>query len=261
MSLWEAIALASAAAAAGGINAVAGGGTLVTFPTLLAFGTPSIVANATSTLALVIGTSGSVFGFRRHLPAVKKLLWCFLPPSIVGGWIGSWWLTRTTEHTFSRLVPFLILFATILFLSQGALRKWQLIGFGHEGSQQGWRVGAAIFFQFLIAIYGGYFGAGIGILMLATLGFLGLSHIHEMNTVKTIIGSVINLVAAIWFIFAGLIDWPKAGVMTLGALLGYYLGAHFSQQISQRAVRILIALIGMTISLATFYDQFIKPSQ
>ena len=260
VSVIEALGLALAAAAAGGINAVAGGGTLVTFPTLMAFGTPAIVANTTSTMALVLGTSGSVFSYRKHLPPVKRMLWLFTPPSIVGGFIGSWWLTRTSDKTFAQLVPFLILFATILFLFQGALRHLQLIRMNEPGATpRGWRLGAALIFQLLIAIYGGYFGAGIGILMLASLGFLGLSNIHEMNTVKTAIGSLINIVAAIYFMGAGLIDWPKAGVMTVGAVIGYFLGAHFSQQISQSAVRILITIIGFMISAWTFYEQFVAP--
>jgi uncharacterized membrane protein YfcA len=258
MSVTEALGLAGAAAAAGGINAVAGGGTLVTFPALIAVGTPKIIANATSTMALVIGTSGSVFGFRKHLAAVKRMLWLFTPPSIIGGCIGAWLLTATSERTFSRLVPFLILFATIIFLFQGALKHLQLIDLGSDahGAGRG-RLVLALVFQLLVAIYGGYFGAGIGILMLATLGFLGLRNIHEMNTVKTTIGSLINVIASIWFIYKGLIDWPKTGVMTVGAVTGYFLGAHYSQRISQRAVRVVIAIVGFVISAWTFYEQFI----
>src|SRR5512140_1832833 len=123
MSGLEIAGLVLAAAAGGAINAVAGGGTLVTFPTLLFYGTPSTVANATSTLALVIGTSGSIYGYRRHLEPVKKWLWRFVPVSILGGFVGSLLLTRTGDKTFSKLVPFLILFATILFLAQGLFRK------------------------------------------------------------------------------------------------------------------------------------------
>src|SRR6266705_5271701 len=126
MPLLEALALLLASATAGAINAVAGGGTLVTFPTLLFFGTPAIVANATSTLALVIGTSGSIYGYRQHLRAVKPWLWRFVPISILGGLIGAVLLTFTSNKTFSKLVPFLILFATILFLAQGILgRFWR----------------------------------------------------------------------------------------------------------------------------------------
>lgn len=243
--------------AAGVINAIAGGGTLITFPTLLLFGTPPLVANATSTLALVLGTGGSVFGYRHHLTSVKIWLWRFVPVSIVGGLLGSILLTQTSNKLFSKLVPFLILFATILFLVQGMVRKFfrvQAEGPSHFPR----RVWLAIVFQFAVAVYGGYFGAGIGILMLASLGFMGLSDIHEMNTLKTVLGSLINLVAAIWFISAGLIHWPKAAVMTLGALFGYYLGSHYSQRIPQKSVRHLITVIGLTLSGIIFYKEFLR---
>jgi len=258
MTLNEVVGLVCAAAAGGAINAVAGGGTLVTFPALLLFNTPPIVANATSTLALVVGTSGGIYGFRQHLPAVKPRLWRFTPVSLLGGLLGSVLLTFTSNKTFAKLVPFLILFATVLFLAQGAIRR--LAKPQEERTQpcNQRAVLGAIFFQFLVAIYGGYFGAGIGILMLASLGFIGLGDIHEMNTLKTILGSLINLVAALWFIRAGLIHWPKAGVMTLGALAGYFLGSHFSQQIPQKRVRQIITLIGFALSAVTFYQQFLK---
>jgi uncharacterized membrane protein YfcA len=258
MSWTEIFGLMLAAAAGGAINAVAGGGTLVTFPTLLLFGTPARVANATSTLALVIGTSGSLYGYRRHLEAVKPWLWRFVPISLIGGLIGSAILTRTEEQLFSKLVPFLILFATVLFLVQGLLRRFTHLDDEPAHRVRHHAVWGAILFQFIVAVYGGYFGAGIGILMLASLGFIGLNDIHEMNTLKTILGSLINLVAAVWFIFAGLINWPKAGVMTLGALVGYFLGAHYSQRIPQKSVRQIITFIGFILSAATFYQQFLR---
>ena len=184
----EAICLATAAAAAGAVNAVAGGGTLITFPTLLLFGTSAIVANATSTLALVIGTASSMYSFRRQIVETKEWLKRFLPISLLGGLIGSFLLTHTQERVFAHLVPFLLLFATIIFLSQGFFRKiaWReraetQLGAGSSG------LWGAILFQFLVAIYGGYFGAGIGILMLATLGILGLTDIHQMNALKNIL--------------------------------------------------------------------------
>src|SRR5436190_11115816 len=124
MSITEIVGLACAAVAAGAINAVAGGGTLVTFPALLLFGTSPIVANATSTLALVIGTAGSLFGFRRQLFAVRPWLVRFMPVSAIGGWVGSVFLTQTSDRMFMRFVPYLILFATVLFLSQGAFRRF-----------------------------------------------------------------------------------------------------------------------------------------
>lgn len=250
----------SAAVAAGAINAVAGGGTLVTFPTLLLFGTPPVVANATSTLALVIGTAGSVYGYRRQLPAVKPWLRAFVPVSLAGGLIGGILLTRTSEKVFAHMVPFLLLFATILFLAQGTFRRWGGVGVGADNPapSQPHALWSAVAFQLAVAIYGGYFGAGIGILMLATLGFIGLTDIHQMNCLKTVLGSLINLVAAIWFIGAGLIHWPKASVMTVGALCGYFLGAHYSQRIPQRHVRHIITAIGFVISGVTFYKEFLR---
>ena len=259
MSSLEIIGLAGSAAGAGVINAVAGGGTLLTFPTLLAFGTSPVVANATSTLALVLGTSGGVLGNRQHLAAVKPWLWRFLPVSLVGGLIGSALLTHTSNRTFGKLVPFLILFATLLFLAQGFFRRFAGSHLdAHAEGKPGRVWSTAIFFQFLVSIYGGYFGAGIGILMLATLGFIGMHDIYEMNTLKTILGSLLNLVAAVWFIGAGLIDWPRAGVMTVGAVAGYFLGSHYSQRISQTRVRQVITAVGFIISGVTFYKEFLR---
>jgi len=256
MSGLEIAGLLASAAAAGLINAVAGGGTLITFPTLLAFGTLAKMANATSTFALVIGTFGGVFGYRRQLAAVKPWLWRFIPPSILGGWIGAKLLDHTSDRVFSKLVPFLILFATVLFVSQGLIKKAMGSRSGAAGPAVIW---AAIAFHFAVSIYGGYFGAGIGILMLASLGFIGLTDIHEMNALKTVLGSLINIVATIVFIHAGLVHWPKAGVMTVGALAGYWVGSHFAQRIPQARVRQIITAIGFVIAGAAFYKEFLRP--
>jgi uncharacterized membrane protein YfcA len=253
----EIVALAAAGAVAGMINAVAGGGTLITFPVLLFFGTPPLTANATSTLALVFGTAGSVYGFRRQIAAVKQWLQRFLPVSLLGGLVGGILLTRTREAVFAKLVPFLILFATIVFVAQGAFRRFA--GFADKSetttTPRQRAIWAAILFQFFVSVYGGYFGAGIGILMLASLGYLGLTNIHEMNALKTVLSSLINQVAAAYFIFAGLIDWPKTLVMTVGAVAGYFLGAHYSQGIPQRRVRQIITAVGFIISAVMFYKQ------
>ncbi len=256
MPVLEIIGLILAAAAAGAINAVAGGGTIITFPVLLFYGTDPKVANATSTVALVIGTAGSIFGFRGQLAAVRPWLVRFVPVSLAGGLIGSVLLTRTSSAAFARFVPFLILFATLLFLAQGAFRR---LAVAEAGATRGGgrQLLVAVVFQFLVSIYGGYFGAGIGILMLASLGFLGLTDIHEMNALKNVLGSLINVVAAVYFIAAGIVDWNKAGVMTIGALGGYYLGAHYSQRIPRDRVRGLITVIGLTISAYTFWRQFV----
>jgi hypothetical protein len=178
--------------------------------------------------------------------------------SIVGGWLGSLLLTRTSSAAFARLVPYLLLFATVLFLSQGAFRR--LAGFGGAASAHPRRsaLGLAILFQFAVAVYGGYFGAGIGILMLASLGFLGLTDIYQMNALKNVLGSLINLVAAVWFVYSGLIDWPKMAVMCVGALGGYFVGAHYSLRISQARVRNIITGVGFTISAVLFWRQLTK---
>jgi uncharacterized membrane protein YfcA len=260
MTVTEIIALAAAGGIAGVINAVAGGGTLLTFPSLMAFGASPIVANATSTLALVLGNAGSLYGYRNQVDAVKPWLRRFTLISFIGAIVGSFLLVHLEEKVFSKAIPFLLLFATILFLAQGAVRR--LMGFTEakpkEVSPHHQSVWGAIVFQFFIAVYGGYFGAGIGILMLASLGFLGLTDIHEMNTVKTVLSALINVVAAVYFIFCGLINWPMAIVMTVGAVAGYFLGAHYAQRIPQKMVRQIITGVGFVISGVMFYKQFVK---
>jgi len=252
----EVVYLMTAAAFAGTINAVAGGGTMLTFPVLLACHTSPVVANATSTFALVVGTGASVYGFRQQVAVVKPWFLKFLPASLLGGLIGGILLTQTSESTFSRMVPFLIGFATLLFFGQPFFRIFAY-SHSHQGKPHGQHaMKLAVLFQFLVSIYGGYFGAGIGILMLASLGFLGFTDIHEMNALKNILGSVINLVAAAYFVAVGLVDWQKAGVMIIGALVGYYLGSHYSQRMSQSFIRRTIVAVGVLISCRLFWVQF-----
>lgn len=252
----EAALLGGLAMVAGAINAVAGGGTLLTFPALLAVGVPSVVANATNTVALFVGTAGSIFSLRRHLAAVKMWLWRFVPVSILGGWFGGVLLTRTDEGLFDVLVPFLLLFATLIFFAQGLLRRFA--GFPEHAPVHPHRrvLWLAMLMQFGVAVYGGYFGAGIGILMLASLGLLGLSDLHQVNALKNVLGGLMNATAASWFIICGLIDWPRAAVMTVGAVIGYFLGAHYSQRVPQRVVRTVIIAIGLSITVAQFWRQF-----
>jgi len=255
MSLVEALALCAAASAAGAVNALAGGGTVITFPVLLLFGTPPIVANATSTIALVFGTSGSIYGYRSQMALVRPWFWRFVPVSLLGGLLGGILLTHTSDAVFAKMVPFLLLFATVLFMTHGAFRAFA--GFDASSTPHRHAVLGAILFQFGVAFYGGYFGAGIGILMLATLGIMGLEDIHQMNALKTVLGCLINLVASIWFMFAGLIDWSRALPMTVAAIAGYYLGSHFAQRIPQQAVRRIITGVGFSISAVMFYKQFV----
>ena len=253
MTVAEILALCGAAAAAGLVNAIAGGGTLITFPVLLIFGTPPVVANATNTVALVLGMGGSLFGYRSQMAAVRPWLWRFIPVSIIGGLAGGILLTRTSDVVFSRMVPFLLLFATLLFMAQGAFRKFANPGAAVSHHDNLW---GAVLFQFGVAVYGGYFGAGIGILMLASLGIIGFRDIHHMNALKTVLAALINLVAAGWFAWSGLVHWPKALLMTGAAMAGYYVGAHFAQRISQQQVRRIVTGVGFTISAVMFYRQF-----
>ena len=237
------------------MNAIAGGGTIITFPLLIAFGMPAIQANATSTVALTVGIFGSVYGYRQNLPAAKPWMKLFGPVSLVGGLFGAWLLTVTSEKFFNDLVPFLILFATVLFLLGNVLSR--LAGFDAlevtTNSAKRFTAAAA---QFAVAVYGGYFGAGIGILMLASFALIGLKNIHEMNAIKTVLGGLINVVAAFYFVWAGLVQWPEAIVMMIGSTIGYYGGAALTQKISQAQVRLLIAGIGLALSAVFFWRQF-----
>jgi uncharacterized protein len=251
MTLWEGSWLFTAALAAGMINSVAGGGTLVSFPALVWAGHPSINANATNTLALGPGSLSSMWGYRRELKDTPGYLFALLIPSFIGGIIGAVLLKLTPARTFDVLVPFLILFATLLFMAQEPLKRWLRLGEAHEAHKSaGWLAGAS-FYQFLVGVYGGYFGAGIGILTLAVLGVLGLENIHQMNALKNIFAGTINLVAAAYFISAGLIHWPEAILMSIGAIIGGYGAAGLARRMGQRAVRRIVIVIGfaMTISL------------
>ncbi len=251
MTLPQGISLFGAAVVAGMINSVAGGGTLVTYPTLYWAGYSPIVANATNTLALVPGAWSSVFGYRREMLEVPRKFLVLLIPSILGSVLGAILLRRTPPATFAALVPYLILFATLLFMAQESVQRWlRMESSTIHHATTGWLIGAS-FYQFLVALYGGYFGAGIGILMLAVLGFMGLSNIHEMNGLKNIFGSMINGVAALYFIYSGLIDWPAAALMAAGAMIGGYGAAGLARRLGQKFVRRVVVLIGlaMTISL------------
>jgi len=254
--LIEVLLLFFAGFIAGGMNAIAGGGTILTFPALIFLGLPAINANATSTIALLPGALGGVLGYRRNLHAAGRWIRLFSGVSLLGGLLGGILLTKTPPELFEWLVPFLILFATILFAAREFFSRIFRVGLEHQqsGPNSRWLAGALLF-QFGVAVYGGYFGAGIGILMLASLGMLGIGSVHQMNTVKNVLGFLINIVAAGYFIFAGLIRWPAAGFMALGAITGGYTCAYYSQKIPQLTVRRLITAIGFMLALITFIKQ------
>ena len=250
--LWGMAGLFVAGVIGGAINSVAGGGTLISFPALVAFGVPSIIANATNTAAVCPGSISSTFAYRHDMPAGGGLLWTLLVPSLLGGLVGAVVLAVTPESLFAHIVPFLILFATVLF--GGRDRIARLFNVNHE---EGERVtgGGKVWgfcFQFFVAAYGGYFGAGIGILMLASLSLMGFRDIHRMNAIKTVLASIINGTALVYFILHRLVDWPLAVLMAVGAVIGGYLGAHFAKGVDQRILRLFIVGVGLLVSLWLF---------
>src|SRR6185312_15226712 len=203
-----------AAFVAGAINSVAGGGTLVSFPTLIWLGLNSVTANATSTVAIWPGTVGGMFGYRDELRKAEPRFLALIAPSFIGGIAGAILLKLTPSSTFDRIVPLLVFFATLLFMAQEPLQRRLKTAEGGMHNTMGWKVGSMLF-QLGVGLYGGYFGAGIGILMLAALSILGMKDIHEMNALKVILAGVINGVAAICFIFAGMVYWPYVLVMVV----------------------------------------------
>lgn len=249
----ETAALVASGFAAGVMNALAGGGTILTFPTLLFLGMPSIHANATSTVALVPGAMSSFWGYRREVATHRAWLRTLVVPSLLGGGLGAWLLLRTEEKVFAELAPWLVLFATLLFLFQiWNSRRAAPLGDGLAPSR---RMSVAWTFQFGVAVYGGYFGAGIGILMLVALGFLGLTDIHAMNGLKNFFGACINGVAAAYFIAMGYVDWPVALVMMAGAIAGGLAGAKFARRIGKEKARWAVVAVGLFVTAAMLWQR------
>jgi len=247
--------LVASSAGAGVMNALAGGGTILTYPALLFVGESAITANATSTVALWPGAAASLYGYRREVTENREWLKTLFLPSLLGGALGAVLLLRTPVKTFAGLAPFLILFATVLFMLQGAVARWaQRTGREHGGRTPG-RLTAAVLYQFGVGIYGGYFGAGIGILMLAVLGFLGLSDIHAANGVKNFFAMCINGLAAGYFILRGAVDWPAALLMIAGAIAGGYAGAGFARRIGREKARAAVVVIGFLVALLLLFQQ------
>jgi uncharacterized membrane protein YfcA len=259
MTPLQILALAASAFAAGAMNAMAGGGTILTFPTLIFLGMPAITANATSTVALLPGAAASMAGFRREVAANRQWLKTLFLPSLVGGVIGSVLLLRTPEKVFANLAPLLVLFATVLFMVRGVLARRFGPGRGdgplEPGHLSGGQWVVAWVLQLGVAVYGGYFGAGIGILMLALLGFLGMTDIHVMNGLKNFFNLCINIVAAAYFIFQGAVSWPEALVLAVGAALGGYGGARFSRHIGKEKAQKAVIVIGLLVTAVLAWQQ------
>src|SRR5579864_2324314 len=246
-----------AALLAGAINSVAGGGTLVSFPALIWLGLPSVTANATSTVAIWPAAVSSMFGYRRELSSASPRILVLVIPSLIGGISGALLLRWTPPEIFDVLVPFLILFATLLFMAQEPVQRRLKTANAAAHSSPRWLAGAMLF-QLGVALYGGYFGAGIGILMLAALSILGLTDIHQMNGLKNFFGGCINGVAAVYFIWARMVYWPFVILMAAGAILGGYGGAGLARRLGRTMVRRIVVAIGFSMALSLFVKLFAK---
>jgi uncharacterized membrane protein YfcA len=250
---------------AGAVNSIAGGGTLLTFPMLMSALSPlgadaAAMANGTSTVALLPGSFAGAIGYRKELRECWKFVVRMFLPSIIGGLLGAWLVVIAT-NAFARLVPWLILTAAVLFVVQAPLSRWLRRRVAVEGAKAEHHEAGpfiqvlVIGFQFLIAVYGGYFGAGIGILMLSALGFMGVGDIHRMNAAKTFLAALINGASVVVFIGDAKVEWWFAAPMAATAIVGGYVGARVARRLPAAFVRYAVIAIGF--SLATYY--FIRP--
>lgn len=235
-------------AIAAAINSVAGGGTFLTFPIFIINGLTPLQANVMSTIALWPGTISSSYGYRKVLTASYRSLLPLFMICIIGGTLGSLTLLHTPEIIFKKLVPWLLLVATLIFtFGRHGIALWHEY-FPDKGKNQG----LAFCIQGLISFYGGYFGAGIGILMLAMLQLMGYSNIHQMNAVKTLLGAAINFATVIIFIYSGAVIWNLAAVMIAGGIFGGYVGARLALKVAPEHVRLLVSFIGFSMSAYFF---------
>ncbi|HTC94505.1 MAG TPA: sulfite exporter TauE/SafE family protein [Terriglobales bacterium] len=246
MHLSHAALLFVAAVVAGGLNSVAGGGGFIAFPTLIFTGMLPINANATNTVALWPGTVASVGAYRRELEGREK--WKMLMPlfivTILGSLVGARLLLKTSQSTFMRVVPWLLLGATLTFAVGGPVSNWIRRRAERHAHASLAALFAVTLLQLAVAVYIGYFGAGAGILMLALLAVMGMENIHTMNAFKTLLASLANAIAIVTFVLAGAVVWPQAILMTVGAALGGYGGAWYAQKLDQKVVRYLVIAIG-----------------
>jgi uncharacterized membrane protein YfcA len=251
MSLLTATLLFAAAAVGGAINAVAGGGSFVAFPALLAAGVPAIPANATNTVALWPGSVASAVAYRREIAAMRREIVPLGIASFAGGLAGSILLLRTSNDTFVLLIPWLLLFAAALF-SFGK----RISAFLTRGAEASLR--AAVIAQLAISVYGGYFGGGMGIMMLAVLSLMGMTDIHKMNGLKTVLAALINGVAVVAFIMAGAVTWGPGLVMVAGGIAGGYAGAAIARRVSPSAVRLIVLIVAWSMTAYFFVKTYAR---
>ena len=244
-----------AAFLAGGINSVAGGGTLLTFPALLGLGLPAIAANATSTVAIWPGSLGSIWGFRRELQEVPARMRWLAVPAVLGGIAGALLLRVTPQSLFRHLVPFLILFATVLFTVQAPVQRRLTAARGSVPRGRYW-TGAVMLGQFAVGVYGGYFGAGMSIMMLTALALMGMDDILKMTAMTSFLSLCTNGVASILFAAAHMVVWSYVLVMMTAALMGGYAAAGLARRIGKKRVRQFVILVGFTIAAVLFVRIF-----
>jgi uncharacterized membrane protein YfcA len=236
-----------AAALGGAINSVAGGGSFIAFPALLLTGAAPIPANATNAIALWPGSAASAFAYREELHEVRRDIVPLGAAALVGGFAGSLLLLRTPERAFVLLIPWLLLFATMLFSLGGALSARRA-----QAEKRRIPRPLAAIVLLVISVYGGYFGGGMGIMMLAVLSLAGMTNIHRMNALKTVLAAVANGIAVVAFLFAGAVDWAAGGVMIAGGIAGGYAGAAIARRSDARRVRAFVLAIAWTMTVYFF---------
>lgn len=240
-----------AAIAAGAVNALAGGGTLITFPTLTFLGIPAVAANITNTVALCPGYFGGTLAQWKDLRDQTNRLWIVVPASIVGGVIGGFLLLQTGERLFRELVPYLILLASALLAIQDPVRAWLVRRLGESHSAAGMEKAAWLPVG-LASIYGGYFGAGLSVIVLSALGLTLEDTLTRLNALKQAVAFAVNVAAAIFFLFSGQVVWGVALIMAVGALIGGVLGGRLAGRIKPSTLRWTVVIIGVLISIIYF---------
>src|SRR5271167_3451253 len=254
MTLEFVILLFLAGVLGGALNSVAGGGSFIAFPALLFTGVPPIPANATNTLALWTAAAASGGAYRKQLDVPPRVLVPLLAASLVGGLAGAFLLLKTPAHTFMRVLPWLTLGATLLFAFGKKLAGGRRSIIEHETT--GSALAGTTLFQLVVAVYGGYFGGGMGIVMLAMLAALGMTDIHAMNALKSVMAFVINGVAVVTFIVARAVYWRHGLVMIVGGIVGGYLGAHYALKMPQKWIRIFVVLVGAGMTVYFFWKSY-----
>ena len=247
MSILQYVLVGLAAVAGGLVNALAGGGTLITFPMLTAVGFPAVAANVTNTVAFCPGYLGATIAQANDLRGQKRRLWLLAPAAAVGGIVGGILLLNTGERVFRALVPFLILLASLLLAVQNPVRRWITRQSGQAGRAYGREAWIALPVG-IAAVYGGYFGAGLSVIVLAVLGLVLDDSLRQLNALKQAISLSVNLAAAIFFLFSGQVVWPAVPVMAIGALVGGALGGRLAGRIQPGLLRRIVVVIGVVIA-------------